>query len=255
MGADFSHSLERAIDICARRDTVFRFFTDSKYFADWWGEGSTIEGRKSGSLKILFSNGIQVSGKILEIDPPERIVFTYGYESGKPFSPEDSRVTITLQEHPSGTRLTLTHEFHDAASRDQHIQAWRYQLALFANAASKTEHADVQKWVDSYFELWSEKDSVKRLKEMKDLMVPELTFQDKHSCTLGLEDLNAHLTAYQMFMPGMRLSRDGDIQYCQGTVAVRWIAKKEDGAIVAKGLNVFRLSPEGRIRHITGFWE
>ena len=37
------YSLERTVTIAARRETVFRYFTDSERFAAWWGAGSTIE--------------------------------------------------------------------------------------------------------------------------------------------------------------------------------------------------------------------
>lgn len=255
MTADLIHSLERTVLISARRETVFRFFTDSKRFADWWGEGSTIEGKPGGSYLIRYPNGLLASGKILEMNPPERIVFTYGYESGKPFPPGQSRVTVTLQELEEGTRLTLRHEFSDPSVRDEHIQGWRYQLALFANAASRDQHSDIVQRLDAYYSLWNTISAAERLQKMEGLLKEEVRFHDKHSCTSGWDDLNAHLTAYQNFMPGMNLSRDGEPQQCQGTVISRWIAAKKDGALVAKGSNVFVLSPGGLIRQVTGFWD
>jgi len=36
------HQVVRHVVIAARRDTVFRFFTDPERFAAWWGAGSTI---------------------------------------------------------------------------------------------------------------------------------------------------------------------------------------------------------------------
>ncbi len=39
------HALERSVLICATRRTVFSYFTDNRRFADWWGEGSSIEPR------------------------------------------------------------------------------------------------------------------------------------------------------------------------------------------------------------------
>ena len=37
------HVLHRTVTIAARRETVFRNFTDSERFAAWWGQGSRIE--------------------------------------------------------------------------------------------------------------------------------------------------------------------------------------------------------------------
>ena len=255
MQNDLIHSLERRILICAERSTVFRFFTHSNLFADWWGEGSTIDGRVGGSVLIRYPNGILASGKILELEPPERIVFSYGYASGKPFPAGESRVAITLEESGTGTLLTLRHELADAAVRDEHVQGWRYQLALFANVASRYQHSNVQQQVDAYFDLWNTTDSKARLKKMNGLLQQDFSFQDRYSCTSGLEDLNAHLTAYQHFMPGLRISREGEPQQCQGTVLSRWIATGSDGTPAGKGLNVFLLSPQGLVRSVTGFWD
>jgi uncharacterized protein YndB with AHSA1/START domain len=254
MSTDLIHNLERKILICAKRSTVFRYFTDSKRFAAWWGEGSTIEGRTGGTMSIRFPNGILASGKILEIQPPERIVFSYGFDLGKPIPPEGSRVTITLDEVPGGTQVTLYHELSDATVRDEFIQGWRYQLALFANVASREQHSDVQNTIDAYFELWNTVDPDARRQRMDTLLEKEVSFQDKYSCTNGLEDLNGHLSAIHQFMPGLIISRNGEVQECQGVALARWIARKTDGTEVSKGTNFFLLSPEGRIRRVTGFW-
>ena len=41
--APLPHSLDRTIVIRARRETVFRYFTDSLRWAKWWGAGSMID--------------------------------------------------------------------------------------------------------------------------------------------------------------------------------------------------------------------
>ena len=74
------HVLERTVVIRARRETVFRYFTDSDRFAAWWGEGSTIDARPGGALRIRHPNGALASGEVVEIVPPRLVVFTYGYE-------------------------------------------------------------------------------------------------------------------------------------------------------------------------------
>ena len=122
------HVLERTVLIRARRETVFRYFTDSERFAAWWGAGSTIDARPGGALRIRYPNGALASGEVVEVVPHQRVVFTYGYEdAAKPVRPGGSRVVITLEERKDGTLLHLRHELPDAASRDQHVQGWRYR--------------------------------------------------------------------------------------------------------------------------------
>ena len=71
-----AHRLDRTLVIQARRETVFQFFTDTPQWAAWWGAGSTIDPRPGGRMLIRHPNGVEVSGQVLEIQSPERIVFT-----------------------------------------------------------------------------------------------------------------------------------------------------------------------------------
>ena len=82
-----AHRLDRTLVIQARRETVFQFFTDTPQWAAWWGAGSTIDPRPGGRMLIRHANGVEVSGQVLEVQPPERLVFTYGYAGGTPIPP------------------------------------------------------------------------------------------------------------------------------------------------------------------------
>ena len=254
MTMELKYSLERTIVICAERSTVFQFFTDSRLFADWWGQGSTIEGKSGGAVRICHPGNIKSSGEVLEIQPPSRIVFTYGFDSGKPIPSGSSRVTITLEEHSEGTLLALKHELPDEKVRDEHVQGWRFQLALFANAASRVQFANVADTVDAYFTMWNMLDGAERKRAMDPLLSHEVQFRDQYSCTQDQDDLNAHITAGKHFMPGLTILRDGDVRQCQGIALANWMARRDDGTEVGRGTNVFDLTADGHIRRITGFW-
>jgi uncharacterized protein YndB with AHSA1/START domain len=255
MTTELIHGLRRSIVIAAEKTTVFRFFTDSKRFADWWGAGSNIEGRKGGQVQICYPNGVKAGGEVIEIEPPGRIVFTYGYESGKPIPTGSSRVTISLKDHAEGTELTLIHDFSDAAVRDAHVQGWRYQLALFANVAARDQHSNAAELVDHYFELWNTKEKDLRINRMQKILDPQIRFQDRYSCNQGWDDLEPHLAAIHQFMPGLTIQRNGDVLQCQGTAIARWRTTKSDGTEAGTGLNVFSFTSEGRISRVIGFWE
>src|SRR4051794_5150534 len=95
-----AHRLDRTLIIRARPATVFEFFTSTPDWAAWWGAGSTIDPRPGGRMLIRHANGVEVSGEVVEVHPPDRIVFTYGYASGNPIPPGASRVMIRLDSHP-----------------------------------------------------------------------------------------------------------------------------------------------------------
>ena len=249
------HALERKVLIRATRTTVFRFFTDPARFADWWGPGSRIEARPGGAVHIRYPNGAIASGTVLEVEEERRIVFTYGYEGeGKPIAPGGSRVTVTLRDEPGGTLVELRHEIADAATRDEHVQGWRYQLALFAVAASRDQHRDAAALIDRYFALWREADAAARAAALAALTTGDVAFRDPFGCTSGRDDLVAHVAAARMHMPGVELRRRGEVRQCQGTALCDWEASGPDGAARGIGTTVFDLAPDGRIARITGFW-
>jgi uncharacterized protein YndB with AHSA1/START domain len=248
------HVLERSIKVAARRETVFRYFTDSGRFAAWWGEGSTIEPRPGGKVQIRFPNGIEAGGEVLEIAPCERVVFTFGFASGKPIAMGGSRVTIRLEESARGTLVRLRHELPTAEARDEHVQGWRYQLAVFANVVAREQQAGIDAVADRFFRVWGETDPVRRRTELLAVATEDLAFRDPYSCTAGIDDLVAHIGAAQVHMPGVQLERWGAARQCQGTALVDWLVRAPDGSERSRGTNVFELAPDGRIARATGLW-
>ncbi len=240
------HHLDRTVTIQAPPEIVFRFFQDSERFARWWGAGSTIDPRPGGRVYIRHPNGIETVGEVLEIDAPGRIVFTYGYASGNPIPPGGSRVTIRLTPDSAGTRLDLFHEFAEESVRDPHVQGWRFQLSLFANAVADDYFADAAELVDAWFEAWSAPE------KLAGLVAPDLTFRDRYSTLQGAREVTTHATAAQRFMPGIRIARTGAVRQCQGLVLADWSATKADGSTVMAGTNVFVLGPDKKFTSVTG---
>jgi uncharacterized protein YndB with AHSA1/START domain len=254
MSTNLPHSLERHVVIRAPQHIVFRYFTDSARWATWWGAGSTIDPTPGGRLSIVYPNGVKASGQIVEIAEPDRIVFTFGYDSGTPIAPGTSRVTITLASDGDETRLDLVHAFADAAARDEHVQGWRYQLSVFANLVGNDLHEKASDAVDAWFNAWSDTDASVRATTFSRIAIPEVQFRDQYSALAGVEDLVAHSGATQRFMPNMRLERNGDVRHCQGMVLADWKAVI-NGAAVSEGTNFFVFAPSGMIEWVTGFWK
>jgi len=245
-------TLDRTVTIEARRETVFGFFTDDTRWAKWWGTGSTIDPRVGGRVYIRHPGNVEVTGEILEISVPARLVFTYGYASGKPFGAGESRVTIRLEPAGTATRLSLTHEFPQEVARDEHVQGWRYQLALFGNAVADEQHSSAANVADAWFALWADRDADARRQQLSEIASADIRFRDRYSLNDGLDDLLAHITATQRFMPGIRMTRAGNIRHCQGTMLADWVAAGPDGKPMMMGVNVFLLNGDGKIATVTG---
>src|SRR5262245_9386011 len=207
--------LDRTVVIEAPRESVFRFFTDETRWAACRGAGSTLDTRPGGRALIQYPEGTDVHGEVLDLDPPERIAFTYGYVSGQMIPPGGSLVTIRLERDRRGTRLELRHDFAEAVVRDQHVQGWRYQLSLFGNIVANDLHANAAAAVDECFSTWLEADGDTRHLRLSAIANPAVRFRDRFSLIDGVRKLSDQIAAAQRFMPGLRLERRGNVRQCQ----------------------------------------
>jgi uncharacterized protein YndB with AHSA1/START domain len=247
------YQMDRSVVIQATPETVFRFFSDSERWSRWWGAGSTIDARAGGKVYIRHPNGIETVGEVLEVEPPRRIVFTYGFPTGKPIPPGGSRVTVKLEPCEAGTRLHLVHEFSDATQRDHHVQGWRFQLSVFANVVADEVFADAARVADAWFNAWAVADDAARTAAFAKIVAQDIQFRDRFSLIDGMDELAAHAGAAQRFMPGVRMQRNGEARHCQGMILADWVALDGDGKQRMSGTNVFILGLDGRIRSATGF--
>lgn len=248
-----THRIDRDLLIKATPEIVFAFLTETPRWAAWWGAGSEIDPRPGGRMKICYPGGREATGEVIEIAAPTRIVFTYGYVDGQMIPPGGSRVTIDLRPVGAATRLRLTHEVTDEQARDAHVQGWRYQLSLFANLVADQVNAGAAGLVDAWFEAWAEPDVASRRQALSRIAAPTVAFRDRYSHTDGLDDLVAHISGAQRFMPGIRMQRNGDVRHCQGTVLADYVARSTEGREIASGTNVFVLDADGRLEWVTGF--
>ena len=241
--------------IRALPETVFQFFTDSARWASWWGTGSTIDPKPGGQVYIRHANGIESAGEVVEVIAPQRIVFTYGFVSGKPIPSGSSRVTIRLEPDEQGTRLHLTHEFAEAdrAVRDEHVQGWRFQLSLFSNVVANEAYANAAATVDAWFTAWAIPDAQARTDAFAAIAAPDVSFRDRFSVLDSLEDLSTHAGAAQRFMPGITLKRNGAVRQCQGMVLADWLATDTAGQERMSGTSLVVFRPNGKISAVTGF--
>ncbi|HEX6813661.1 MAG TPA: SRPBCC domain-containing protein [Planctomycetota bacterium] len=248
-------SLDRTVVIHAPRAVVFRYFADPERFARWWGEGSSIEGRVGGAVRIVYPNRVVAGGAVTRFEPERLVAFTYGYEDPqKPIPIGGSLVTIELRDHADGTLLTLRHDLPSEVDRDHHVPGWRFQLSLFANAVADEHHRTAQSMADQWFAAWAEADAKALTRLLTACTIDDVTLQDRYSCLRGRADLLDHIVMTQKFMPGIVMTRAGDVRHCQGTALVEWTAEDAAGAMRGKGCNVVRFAADGRIAGVVGLW-
>src|SRR3990172_8104984 len=86
----------REVRIAAKPETIFGFFTDPGKMTRWKGKTATLDPKPGGTYRVQINSKVIASGEYVEIDPPRRVVFTWGWEGGHPVAPGSSTVEITL---------------------------------------------------------------------------------------------------------------------------------------------------------------
>jgi uncharacterized protein YndB with AHSA1/START domain len=125
-------TLERRI--AARPETVFGFFTDRAKWLSWMGADGVFSFEPGGAYRTRISGEHVAAGRFLEVDPPRRLVFTWGWaEGGMPVPPGSTSVEITLEPTPEGTLLRLVHSgLPTPETCDAHGKRWAHYIERLA---------------------------------------------------------------------------------------------------------------------------
>ncbi|HEV3474674.1 MAG TPA: SRPBCC domain-containing protein [Actinomycetota bacterium] len=124
--------------IAARPETVFSYFTDPERFVRWQGVDAELDPRPGGLFRVTVSgkSHLAVRGEYVEVNPPTRLVFTWGWEpsDGLPkglfgLNPGTSTVEVDLVPDGQDTILRLRHSgLPTDANRKAHTDAWAVTL-------------------------------------------------------------------------------------------------------------------------------
>ena len=128
--------LVREVRIAARPETIFAFFTDPAKMARWKGRHATLDPRPGGVYRVDINGRHIVRGEFVEISPPRRIVFTWGWEGGTALPPGASTVEVVLIPDGDDTIVRVTHRDLPADARESHDHGWEHYLARLAMAAA-----------------------------------------------------------------------------------------------------------------------
>jgi uncharacterized protein YndB with AHSA1/START domain len=140
-GATGLMAVEREIEIAASPETVWRFLSDPERARSWWGVRVELDLVAGGRYRVEVVPGRVVSGAFVEIDPPRRLVYTFGWEEGSGIPgavpPGSTRVEIDLISEGAGTRLRLVHrDLPGPESAASHTRGWVHYLGRLAVAAA-----------------------------------------------------------------------------------------------------------------------
>jgi uncharacterized protein YndB with AHSA1/START domain len=117
----------------APRERVYRAWTDAKQFALWFHPTDQyttvitrmdlrVEGGYDLEMHHKGGNVHKLSGKYKEINPPEKLVFTWKWQH---IEMAETLVTLEFRDLGASTEVTLTHDnLYDAELRAKHNEGW-----------------------------------------------------------------------------------------------------------------------------------
>ena len=82
--------LVREVRIEAEHEIVFAYLTDPVRMTEWFGRSATLDPRPGGIYRVELSDEDTAEGRFVEVDPPSRAVFTFGWQHGEHVPPGSS---------------------------------------------------------------------------------------------------------------------------------------------------------------------
>jgi uncharacterized protein YndB with AHSA1/START domain len=134
--AETAAAVVREVQIDAAPETVYEFLVDPDRMIQWMGSKAELEPRPGGIFRVDLNGRNVGRGEYVELDPPSRVVFTFGWEGGTSIvKAGESTVEVTLTADGDGTLLRLAHRDLPEESRDSHGHGWEHYLQRLEVAA------------------------------------------------------------------------------------------------------------------------
>jgi uncharacterized protein YndB with AHSA1/START domain len=129
--AEFSTS----VDIEAPPEVVFAHLITAERMVTWMGQHAELRPVPGGEFAVDM-NGYLIRGEYLEVDPPHRVVVSWGMAGAADLPPGLSRVEFVLTPTSTGTTLNLHHSGLPETRATTHGGGWSNYLPRLRMAAS-----------------------------------------------------------------------------------------------------------------------
>jgi len=129
-----SEAFRHQIHVAAPPEKVFSYLTESDLLLVWMGDHAILEPRPGGRFSVDI-NGVPVRGRYIVVDPPHRVVLSWGHAGSEALPPGSTTVEITLTPTAEGTLLRVEHrDLPDEQSR-AHAIGWPHFMNRLSQAA------------------------------------------------------------------------------------------------------------------------
>src|SRR5690625_2400957 len=97
-----------SIDIDAPPEVVFEYLTTDAGMTAWMGQHASLDPRPGGGFAVDIA-GYAIRGEYLHVEPPTRVVVSWGIVEASDLPVGASTVEFRLTAVERGTRVELTH--------------------------------------------------------------------------------------------------------------------------------------------------
>jgi uncharacterized protein YndB with AHSA1/START domain len=122
------------VDLPAPPEEVFRHLTEPAAMIRWMGQHASLQPVPGGAFEVDI-NGVPVRGRYLEVDPPSRVLVSWGVAGNADMPPGATEVEFTLTSCAAGTRLRLVHRGLPPDQAEVHGAGWQHFLGRLTCAA------------------------------------------------------------------------------------------------------------------------
>lgn len=124
-----------SIEIDATPEAVFEYLVTDTGMTAWMGQHARLDPTPGGAFAVDIA-GHPVRGEYLEVDPPRRVVVSWGFAGSADLPPGASRVTFTLTPTAGGTRVDLLHSDLPEPQVAGHSDGWAHFMPRLAIAGA-----------------------------------------------------------------------------------------------------------------------
>ena len=127
---------ERTLTIDAAPETVWEFFVDPEKLKRWKGIDVNLDPHPGGTYRCEVIPGHVARGEFVELDKPNRLVYTWGWDGNEAVPPGSSTIEVDLTPEGDGTSLRFVHRLPNDEAVQSHTAGWDHYLSRLEIAAA-----------------------------------------------------------------------------------------------------------------------
>jgi uncharacterized protein YndB with AHSA1/START domain len=128
-----AEALTASVHIEAQPERVFAYFTDPEAMVRWMGDYALLDATTGGEFAVDI-NGVPVRGRYLEVQPPHRLLISWGHAGSERLPPGASTVEVRFTAAAGGTDVEIVHRGLPEPYAAGHARGWRHFLDRLAVA-------------------------------------------------------------------------------------------------------------------------